>query len=794
MLIALASLSIVAQAPVVLRAGDLLQASAKIAPRTYAFPSGAGSVKLEDGVTVAPALTIRGENLVIDFQGATLRGTDPNANPNERKGLGVLIEGKNIEIRNLKAHGYKVGLMAKGVPGLKLIDCDLSYNWKARLLSTLEKEDLADWMSYHRNEKDEWLRYGAGAYLRDCDGFEVKGMKVTGGSNGLMLMECDKGLVWNSDLSFNSSLGIGMYLSSDNRIFHNKIDWNVRGHSYGVYNRGQDSAGILIYEQSHRNVFAYNSVTHSGDGFFLWAGQSTMDNGQGGCNDNVLIRNDFSHAPTNGIEATFSRNVFADNLLLECWHGIWGGYSYDSKVVHNLFGYNGQAIAWEHGQDNLVAANRFIRDGQGIVLWANPSQDPNWGYPKHRDTRSRDWIIKNNAFDGTALDAIQLRATTKVTLDTNEVWNVGQGLTLQGEQEVPTMKGNSFIVPEGVAPVRRDGKDVELPASNRLAGRAAAQPVTMAPGGSVSADLATPAAEYDARFRPHMEWWLASASWKPGLLLADFGIATPAPLPGGMDPFLPLNAKRGWRYILVDEWGPYDFRRPILWPRGEQNGELRFEILGPAGNWKLGGIKGADWLSGTQGKSGDIVRLRPKAGAGDLRLEIVWTGGATTDVKGNPVPAGKAIRLRHERFEPGFDWDVRFFAWSKRADESNARSAPHEGELEQIFEGPALHRMKTTRLDFASGGSFYPNGPSNQFATIAESGFKVAPGKYRLEVTTDDGIRVFVDGKKVIESWKYQGPTAYQADLDLTGAHRIRVEHFEIDGYAALRVNLRPLR
>ena len=78
----------------------------------------------------------------------------------------------------------------------------------------------------------------------------------------------------------------------------------MRGYSDGVYNRGQDSAGILIYEQSNSNYFYKNSVTHGGDGFFLWAGQTTMDSGKGGCNDNVLVKNDFSFAPTNGIEVT----------------------------------------------------------------------------------------------------------------------------------------------------------------------------------------------------------------------------------------------------------------------------------------------------------------------------------------------------------------------------------------------------------------------------------------------------------------------------------------------------------
>ena len=40
---------------------------------------------------------------------------------------------------------------------------------------------------------------------------------------------------------------------------HNRFDWCVRGYSHGVYNRGQDSAAILIYEQSCRNTIAYNS-------------------------------------------------------------------------------------------------------------------------------------------------------------------------------------------------------------------------------------------------------------------------------------------------------------------------------------------------------------------------------------------------------------------------------------------------------------------------------------------------------------------------------------------------------
>lgn len=50
-----------------------------------------------------------------------------------------------------------------------LENCDFSYNYRPYLNSTPEKEDISDWMSYHHNEKDEWLRYGVAFYLRVCD-------------------------------------------------------------------------------------------------------------------------------------------------------------------------------------------------------------------------------------------------------------------------------------------------------------------------------------------------------------------------------------------------------------------------------------------------------------------------------------------------------------------------------------------------------------------------------------------------------------------------------------------------
>jgi hypothetical protein len=69
-------------------------------------------------------------------------------------------------------------------------------------------------------------------------------------------------------------------------------------------------------------------------------------------------------------------------------------------------------------------------------------------------------------------------------------------------------------------------------------------------------------------------------------------------------------------------------------------------------------------------------------------------------------------------------------------------------------------------------------------------------GEYNLELTTDDGARVWLDGKPIIEdAWKYQGPTPYSRKVTITpGPHTIRIEHFQIDGYAALKLELKPVK
>ncbi len=262
--------------PVRLTAGMVIDRSVVVRAGSYRLAAPADS-------DVRPS-TIRGENITVDFSGAVLAGGPDAADPDTYDGVGILVDGgRNVTIKNAVVRGYKIAILARRSPDLRVSGNDLSYNWKPRLYSGIEKESLVDWMSYHQNDKDEWLTRGAAIYLADCDRAEIDHNTILQGQNGLMVTRSSGLKIWNNTIPVPVGHRRRALSHDDSTITHNRIDCCVRGYSHGFYNRGQDSAGLLMYEQSQpQHGVAYNSITHGGDGLFLWAGQSTMDTGQGG--------------------------------------------------------------------------------------------------------------------------------------------------------------------------------------------------------------------------------------------------------------------------------------------------------------------------------------------------------------------------------------------------------------------------------------------------------------------------------------------------------------------------------
>lgn len=600
------SMGSMAQTPeILLTKGIKITKSCRIKPGTYNLTA--------DATARVAVCTIEGENLEVDFQQAALNGAPEGTFPDQFYGYALVIQGKNIVVKNARAHGFKVAVYAEGVDHLTLENCDFSYNYRPRLLSTRLKEAESDWLSYHHNEADEWLRYGAGIYLKNCRKATVRGCRISGNQNALLMTSCNEGTIYNNLFQFNSGLGIGLYRSSRNKLMHNLLDWNVRGYSHRMYQRGQDSAGILVYEQSSENIIAYNSATHSGDGLFLWAGQSTMDTGTGGCNDNVIFGNDFSHAPTNGVEVTFSRNRIQGNIIRECTYGIWGGYSFDSKILGNYLADCKTGIAIEHGQNDTIRQNLFQDDSIGIQLWARIEQPSDWGYVKKRDTRSRNHSIDRNVF-------LDVRKPLKISASANVSIN-GENL-FQGFQTLLESRQPN----DSLQFVRNDiyGTATQIESVWKHPELAAFKGVNFGHPGKPE----NPYAPLDI---PYGE------------------LHEPDSLPGGMVAVLPNGFPRGRRFIIMDEWGPFDFRRPVAIVDTVAGNQYALAIIGPSGDWKITDMKGIKTLSARKGTVPAQLSFQRDPAAKTCTIQFEYSSLRTIVTQfGKKIPPGKLYRFVFE--------------------------------------------------------------------------------------------------------------------------------------------------
>jgi parallel beta-helix repeat protein len=678
--------------------------SAVIVPGTYRLRD-----SNDDGV-----VHIQGEGLTVDFTGVTLIGSDESTPADEYAGRGIVAEHcKDLTVKGLVVRGFKIGAYFKDCDGLKLTDCDVSSNWRQHLKSTPKGEDGADWLFGHENDHDEWFRYGAGIYVQGSKGITVSSCRARRGQNGICLSGVEDSFIVDNDMSFLSGWGLAMWRSSRNDVSNNKFDWCIRGFSYQVYHRGQDSTGILVYEQCSDNVFAYNSATHGGDGFFLYAGNETLQGtGTGGCNRNLLYRNDFSHAAANGIEATFSQgNRFVENRLDECDHGVWGGYSYDTAIVGNTMRDCHNGVSIEHGHSNRIESNVFAACGIGVHLWGGDNLDfAKTPYGKKQDTRSHAYTISRNTFEGTKV-AVALEATSDVDIVENEI---AADVALRCDESCADLRA--------------------LPLAGTIEG-------------------------------------------KPTLTAATTVPALEVPIPktrGTKDAYLPRDALRGWRYIFVDDWGPYDFTEMRCFPNDVAAwGSTELFLLGPRTEFAVSDVVGD-------------VHVEPMSGTLPATLLVSGTGTGTRTFSFT-VTAGKEV-VKPRGVLLFASWDVRFFGWK----DQGAKQPPKDWEA--VLRSTPLATLTLEQIDFTWGGGRPSDAvPADHFATVAKTTMELPAGEYEIRTVSDDGVRLWVDERLVIDNWTWHPPHEDTAILRLEeGKHSLRLEHFEIDGVAELQLALRP--
>jgi hypothetical protein len=129
-------------------------------------------------------------------------------------------------------------------------------------------------------------------------------------------------------------------------------------------------------------------------------------------------------------------------------------------------------------------------------------------------------------------------------------------------------------------------------------------------------------------------------------------------------------------------------------------------------------------------------------------------------------------------------WDVKWFDW-------NGLNYEDSDAWRRLFDSKPLVTESTRKLggDY-SGRSPAAGVPSNHFACVAATRVRTEAGPLIFSTISDDGIRVFVDGREVISRWNHHGPTPDEVSVPLEeGVHEIRVEYCQEGGAAILRLD-----
>jgi len=679
-------------------------------------------------------IQIGAPNIELDFaEGSALRGCPADTPPDQYKGYGIRLNGQaGVRIRGARVSGFWCGLWATKAPGLVLENIEASDNRRARLKSTPLAEDGGDWLFGHDNDKKEWLaNYGAALYIEQSAQVTVRDSRVWHGQNGLCLDRVSGSRIYDNDFSFNSGWGIALWRCALNVISRNALDFCVRGYSHGVYNRGQDSAGIFVFEQNNENVFAENSATHGGDCFFGFAGREALgETGEHpvqwykrrGNTDNLVVGNDLSYAPAHGIENTFSfGNKYLKNRIVgNAICGVWAGYSRETLIAGNDFEGNGEmgyglergGVNIDHGGDNTIVHNSFLNNKCGVHLWGGPNPDfDKRGWAKANGYASTGSVIADNTFNGDGV-AFHFRGPGAVTLGPNRLAGVGKEMIDEPTYQV-TRNEKLAVAP------------LEVPA----------YPV--------------------------------------------FGKKRPV----GARPEL-----RGRQNIILTEWGPWDHRTPLVRLVKSAGGSAIYEILR------------VPWADARVETLGDKVRSELRPAPGKTDESRVAVGAVEPGVRpyvlrvqaaGKPLAEVTGTLLAAK-------WQATFFKWPAEVDPRKNL----EG-YRKLAQGPTAVSDEIDELSFKYG----MRGPSDlgisekitaarfgqdHFGMIARTRLPLGKGTWEFTTTSDDGVRVCVDGRPVIENWAWHGPTRDTGKLTLEADRTVEivVEHFQIDGYAVLEFSL----
>ena len=104
--------------------------------------------------------------------------------------------------------------------------------------------------------------------------------------------------------------------------------------------------------------------------------------------------------------------------------------------------------------------------------------------------------------------------------------------------------------------------------------------------------------------------------------------------------------------------------------------------------------------------------------------------------------------------------------------------------------GSPLQVRDDANINFNWGYSAPANGlPADNFSVRWTRTVNFPAGSYRFTTTSDDGVRLWVNGHLLIDQWKEQAAATYSGVLYLSGNVAIQMDYFENGGLAVAQLN-----
>jgi hypothetical protein len=267
----------------------------------------------------------------------------------------------------------------------------------------------------------------------------------------------------------------------------------------------------------------------------------------------------------------------------------------------------------------------------------------------------------------------------------------------------------------------------------------------------------------------------------------------PRPYFGVKSPIGARDGLGGRAAIVMDDWGPWDHASPLVRRTKEPDADV-YEVLG-AKNVEYHALGPGVQIVGDDAAAPVTAKFKvePAADIVPYSIDLKLDGQART-------VSGTLTRWK---------WDVLAFPWTKdpRTD--------HAGWLqERDAKGVSLKWQGRLDLPLAHGG---PRGIKewadhaeqlpgpDHYGLIASAVLKIPKGKWRITTLSDDGIKVEViwaqrrdaPRKTIIDNMTWHAPTRDTGEFTIEQYMKatpeqvqIRVEYFQIDGHAALSLDL----